>query len=62
MYLPPYSPDLNPIEQMWSKVKSILRKIQANTFDDLINAINTALNSISKNDAKGWFKNSGYRA
>lgn len=60
LYLPPYSPDLNPIEQMWSKIKSVLRKIKARTADALAKAIPVAFNSISDKDAKGWFTHSGY--
>lgn len=60
-YLPPYSPDLNPIEKMWSKVKSLLRKIKARTFDTLVDAIAQALEAVTASDAKGWFKSCGYR-
>lgn len=59
-YLPPYSPDLNPIEQMWSKVKSILRKFKARTEEELITAIATALEKVTKSDCLGWFKSCGY--
>jgi len=59
-FLPPYSPDLNPIENMWSKVKSILKKEEAKTDKKLIKAIKKALNSISINDIIGWFKHCGY--
>lgn len=61
-YLPPYSPDLNPIEKMWSKVKSILRKLKARTESELIKAIADALDQVTANDAKGWFKSCGYVA
>ncbi len=61
MYLPPYSPDLNPIEQMWSKVKSVLKNIEARTVDALYDAIATAHESITKKDAIGWFTKSGYK-
>lgn len=60
LYLPPYSPDLNPIEQMWSKVKSILRKLKARTVTGLHDAIALAFESVTKTDANGWFKHSGY--
>jgi transposase len=60
-YLPAYSPDLNPIEKMWSKVKSILRTLKARTKAALINAIAQALDQITANDANGWFKSCGYR-
>ena len=59
-FLPPYSPDLNPIEKMWSKVKSILRKLKARTEAELITAIAQALNHVTPQDVKGWFKSCGY--
>jgi len=60
-FLPPYSPDLNPIEKMWSKIKSILRTLKARTEKALIDAIAKALDAITADDAKGWFKSCGYR-
>ena len=60
LYLPPYSPDLNPIEKMWSKMKSILRKWRIRVKDRLIPAIHEALNSITPSDCLGWFACSGY--
>lgn len=59
-YLPPYSPDLNPIEKMWSKIKSILRTLKARTEESLINAVARALEMITASDAKGWFESCGY--
>ena len=59
-YLPPYSPDLNPIEHMWSKMKSILRKIAARTKEALWEAVNHALWQITPDDRTGWFKGCGY--
>ena len=59
-FLPAYSPDLNPIEKMWSKIKSILRTLKARTEETLINAIAKALESVTANDAKGWFESCGY--
>ena len=59
-FLPPYSPDLNPIEKMWSKIKSILRTLKARTEESLINAIAKALEAVTDSDAKGWFKSCGY--
>ena len=50
IYLPPYSPDLNPIEKLWSKVKAFLRKFTARTPDALPNAIQTAVHSITVSD------------
>ena len=61
-FLPPYSPDLNPIEKMWSKVKAILRKLKARTEQALIAAIAKALEQVTASDAKGWFKSCGYGA
>jgi transposase len=59
-YLPPYSPDLNPIEMMWSKVKAHLRKGKART-DDLLNiAIADALDLVSVSDILAWFHCIGY--
>lgn len=58
-FLPPYSPDLNPIEKMWSKVKAMLRAAKARTTDELFDAIGTALNKVTASDAKGWFKHCG---
>lgn len=60
-YLPPYSPDLNPIENMWSKVKQTLRSIAARTFDGLVDAIRCALNRVAASDLLGWFTHCGYR-
>jgi hypothetical protein len=58
-YLPPYSPDLNPIELMWSKVKAILRAIKARAEKDLQDAIAKALGMASESDATGWFRHCG---
>ena len=58
--LPPYSPDLNPIEKMWSKAKAHLRKEKARTYDDLVQAIGGALASVSQEDIRGWFGSCGY--
>lgn len=59
-FLPAYSPDLNPIEMMWSKVKTLLRKAQARNHPDLLAAIASALNAVSPQDALGWFVACGY--
>lgn len=59
-YLPPYSPDLNPIEEMWSKIKGVLRSIAARTFDGLVDAIRIALDNVTVSDLSGWFTHSGY--
>ncbi|MCA1837657.1 MAG: transposase [Actinobacteria bacterium] len=62
VYLPPYSPDLNPIEEAFSKVKHILRKIGARGKRALIEAMGGALGAVSTEDAKGYFAHCGYRA
>jgi len=59
-FLPPYSPDLNPIEKMWSKIKTILRTLKARTEETLINTIAKALEAVTANDVKRWFKSCGY--
>jgi transposase len=59
-FLPAYSPDLNPIELMWSKVKGLLRKAQARCPDSLLSAIGMALDKVSARDAAGWFAHCGY--
>ena len=60
IYLPPYSPDLNPIEKLRSKVKSFLRKFKARTLDALPNAIQNAFHSVTISDCSGWFRFCGY--
>jgi transposase len=59
-YLPPYSPDLNPVENMWSKIKSQLRKKKERCKEILVNAIGAALRTITAQDAQGWFEHCGY--
>ena len=58
-YTPAYSPDLNPIEMTWSKVKSTLRRLRARTFDTLLGGLNTALGEITLQDCINWFKQVG---
>lgn len=58
--LPPYSPDFNPIEKMWSKVKAYLRWHKARTTEELIKAIGGALEKITHEDIQGWFASCGY--
>jgi transposase len=60
IYLPPYSPDLNPIEMMWSKMKAHLRKVKARTKEKLEKAIAEALNLVTTSDILGWFSENGY--
>jgi transposase len=59
-FLPPYSPDLNPIEKMWSKVKSCLRSAEARTLPELQQAIAAALAKVTGQDALGWWVSCGY--
>ena len=61
LYLPSYSPDLNPIEEALSKIKHILRKIAARTKESLIESIGRALAAVSAQDVRGFFVNCGYR-
>ncbi len=60
LYLPPYSPDLNPIEKMWSKVKAILRGWKVRTLAALPDAIRRALDLVAVDDCQHWFADSGY--
>lgn len=60
LFLPPYSPDLNPIEKMWSKVKEFLRSAKARTFEALMEAITSAPKTITAQDAVAWFQSCGY--
>jgi transposase len=61
-YLPPYSPDLNPIEEAFSKVKGMLRRAEARSREALIEAMGAALSAISSRDAKGYFEHRGYHS
>jgi transposase len=58
--LSPYSPDFNPIEQCWSKIKTFLRRAKARTVEALIDAIKHALDTITEADIRGWFTHCGY--
>ena len=60
LYLPPYSPDLNPIEKLWSKVKAVLRKLRARSPNALDTAIPVALSCATADDCAGWFRHAGY--
>jgi transposase len=60
IFLPPYSPDLNPIEKMWSKVKALLRSAKARSDEALLTAIGAALSRVTAQDAEGWFASCGY--
>lgn len=58
--LPPYSPDLNPIEKMWSKIKALLRQSKARDAEALYDAIGKAMEKVSHNDTINWFASCGY--
>ena len=58
--LPEYSPDLNPIESMWSKIKSVIRSLTPRTISELETAISFAFDSVSKDDISAWFTHCGY--
>ena len=60
-FLPPYSPDFNPIEMMWSKVKQLIRSMEPRTFETLIQAVFDAMDAITSQDAHGFFHHCGYR-
>lgn len=60
LYLPPYSPDFNPIEKAWSKIKQQLRKTKARSVERLEEAVSSALKMVSSQDAGGWFRHCGY--
>ena len=59
-YLPPYSPDLNPIEKMWSKVKSIMRQLQPRTFNEIWRRSSEAHLDVTAKDALGWYESCEY--
>ena len=61
MYLPPYSPDFNPIEEAFAKIKGLIRKAQARTRETLLEAIGAAISALSVQDAIGFFEHCGYR-
>jgi transposase len=61
LYLPPYSPDFNPIEEAFSKIKGLLRKAQARSREALVEALGRAISAVSAMDVRGFFKHSGYR-
>ena len=60
LYLPPYSPDFNPIEMIWSKVKRLLRSIAARTINALHTAFGTAMDTVTPADIQGCFGHCGY--
>jgi transposase len=62
VFLPPYSPDLNPIELAWSKMKTLLRSSAARTYDTLLEGVEHALRAISESDAAAFIRACGYQA
>lgn len=60
LYLPPYSPDFNPIEEAFSKIKGILRRAEARRREVLIEALGPAISSVTEEDAQGFFEHCGY--
>ena len=60
LYLPPYSPDFNPIEQAWSKLKQLLRAVKARALDQLEPAIARAIDAITPQNAQAFFRHCGY--
>jgi transposase len=61
IYLPPYSPDFNPIEEAFSKIKGRLRKAEARSRERLVEAMGRAISAITPRDAEGFFEHRGYR-
>ena len=61
VFLPPYSPDFNPIEQAFSKVKGLLRGAEARTREALVEAMGRALDAVTTRDVRGFFEHCGYR-
>jgi transposase len=61
IYLPSYSPDFNPIEEAFAKIKDILRRAGARTKDALVEVLGEALSAVSARDARGYFEHAGYR-
>jgi transposase len=61
LYLPSYSPDLNPIEEAFSKIKRLVRKAEARTREALVEVIGSALSAVSSEDARSFFEHCGYR-
>jgi transposase len=60
VYLPPYSPDLSPIEKMWSKLKHYIKKMKPRTPEDFHNALYTALSELDVSDFDEWYTECGY--
>jgi transposase len=62
LYLPSYSPDFNPIEEAFAKIKGLIRKAEARSRESLLEAIGAAISALSAEDARGFFEHCGYRA
>ena len=60
MLLPTYAPDLNPVEMLFAKLKTILKQVSATSLDTLSSAIHDALKHVSLSDLIGWFSHAGY--
>ncbi len=60
LYLPPYSPDYNPIENLWSKLKQYLRSVMPRTFEAICQAVAEGLETITLSDCRGFFQHCGY--
>ena len=60
VYLPPYSPDFNPIEMLWSKLKAVLRKVKARSLPALLSAVPAAFDAVTLSDIAAWFLEAGY--
>ena len=60
LFLPPYSPDFNPIELSWSKMKSSLKKLKPRTYEELVSSLKTAIDGFTLEDVKNWFTHDGY--
>lgn len=60
IYLSPYSPEFNPIENFWSKIKASLRKLKARTYQDLLDAIVDSMSKVTKDDIRNWFAHCCY--
>jgi transposase len=60
--LPAYSPDLNPIEMMWSKIKQLIRSAEPRTFEELVEAVFNAMDAVTTQDATGFFQHCDYKS
>lgn len=61
LFMPPYHPELNPIEEAWSKIKNSLRRAEARTIEALDTAIAAAVSAVTPTDAAGWLRHAGYQ-